>query len=43
MGMPGLQEIEDAARLVYQHMPATPQYTWPLLNAATGCEVWVKH
>lgn len=24
-------------------MPPTPQYAWPLLSAAAGCEVWVKH
>ena len=24
-------------------MPSTPQYTWPLLNARAGTEVWVKH
>jgi threonine dehydratase len=24
-------------------MPATPQYSWPLVNARAGCEVWVKH
>ncbi len=24
-------------------MPATPQYTWPLLNQRAGAEVWVKH
>ena len=24
-------------------MPATPQYTWPLLNVSAGAEVWVKH
>jgi threonine dehydratase len=24
-------------------MPPTPQYTWPLLSARAGCEVWVKH
>lgn len=24
-------------------MPPTPQYTWPLLSVAAGCEVWVKH
>jgi threonine dehydratase len=24
-------------------MPPTPQYTWPLLNARAGAEVWVKH
>jgi threonine dehydratase len=24
-------------------MPPTPQYGWPLLDAAAGTEVWVKH
>jgi len=24
-------------------MPPTPQYLWPLLADAVGCEVWVKH
>jgi threonine dehydratase len=24
-------------------MPPTPQYAWPLLKQALGCEVWVKH
>ena len=41
--LPGLNEIESAARLVYQSMPATPQYSWPLLNARAGAEVWLKH
>jgi threonine dehydratase len=41
--LPGLSEIESAARLIYQSMPATPQYSWPLLNARAGAEVWVKH
>ena len=41
--LPGLNEIESAARLVYQTMPATPQYSWPLINARAGAEVWVKH
>ena len=36
-------DIEDAARLVYQVMPATPQYAWPLLAKRLGCTVWVKH
>jgi threonine dehydratase len=36
-------EIEMAAALVYRHMPATPQYAWPLLGQALGCEIWVKH
>jgi threonine dehydratase len=41
--LPGLSEIESAARLIYQSMPATPQYSWPLLNARAGADVWVKH
>lgn len=36
-------ELEAAARLVYTQMPPTPQYEWPLLGEATGCQVWVKH
>jgi len=41
--LPSLSEIESAAALVYQHMPPTPQYNWPLLDGAVGTEVWVKH
>ena len=36
-------ELEAAAALVHRHMAPTPQYTWPLLSARAGCEVWVKH
>ncbi len=36
-------DIEAACELVYTQMPATPQYTWPLLALETGCETWVKH
>jgi threonine dehydratase len=36
-------DIEQAARLVYQIMPATAQYAWPLLARRLGCMVWVKH
>ncbi|WP_434674238.1 threonine dehydratase [Pseudomonas sp. R1-15] len=38
-----LDEIEQAARQVYQVMPATAQYAWPLLAQRLGCTVWVKH
>jgi threonine dehydratase len=38
-----LSELESAAQLVYQSMPPTPQYTWPLLNQRYGREIWVKH
>jgi threonine dehydratase len=43
MKLPDLQEIEAAARMVYEVMPATPQYAWPLLAEQTGAEVWLKH
>ncbi len=35
--------LEAAASLIYRHVPATPQYAWPLLAARTNCEVWIKH
>ncbi len=38
-----LTDLERAAEVVYDAMPPTPQYTWPLLCEETGCEVWVKH
>lgn len=41
--LPSLSEIEVAAALVYQHMPPTPQFNWPLLDQVAGTEVWVKH
>jgi len=41
--LPTHAEIELAAKAVYAAMPATPQYSWPLLNAALGTEAWVKH
>jgi len=41
--LPSHADIEEAARIVYAAMPPTPQYNWPLLSAALGTEVWVKH
>ena len=43
MDLPSLRELEDAAAVVYRHMPATPQYRWPLLGARLGAYVWLKH
>ena len=40
---PSLDELESAATLIYQSMPPTPQYRWPLLEARVGTTVWVKH
>jgi threonine dehydratase len=41
--LPSLAEIEAAAALIDTVVPPTPQFTWPLLNARAGCELWVKH
>ena len=38
-----LAELERAAARVYAVIPPTPQYSWPLLNARAGLELWVKH
>jgi len=40
---PSLDNLEAAASLIYQSMPPTPQYRWPLLEARVGTTVWVKH
>ncbi len=41
--LPTRAEIDAAAPLINGIVPPTPQYSWPLLNARTGCELWVKH
>jgi threonine dehydratase len=38
-----LSDIEAALPIVRAAVAATPQYAWPLLKAATGVEVVVKH
>jgi len=38
-----LEELRAAAARIYQEMPLTPQYAWPLLAQRFGAEVWVKH
>ena len=43
MDLPSLEELRRATALVRTVMPPTPTYTWPLLNARAGAEVWVKH
>ena len=40
---PSLKEIEAASRIVYEDMPPTPQYRWPMLCERLGTEIWVKH
>lgn len=36
-------ELDDAVRIVRQHVPSTPQYEWPQLTAYAGSRVTVKH
>jgi threonine dehydratase len=36
-------DLERAQTIVYATMPPTPQYAWPLLCEACGCETWLKH
>jgi threonine dehydratase len=43
MRLPALSEIQAAQAIVYRTMPPTPQFTWPLVNARLGAEVWIKH
>jgi threonine dehydratase len=37
------QTIANAAAIVGAVMPATPQYSWPLLDEALGARAWIKH
>ncbi len=37
------EALERAQSIVYATMQPTPQYAWPLLCRAAGCEVWTKH
>jgi threonine dehydratase len=43
MELPSLADIAQAQRVVYAHMPPTPQYSWPLMNQRLGTEAWLKH
>jgi threonine dehydratase len=43
MTFPSRQQIENACQIVYEAMPPTAQYCWPLLGQRAGCEVWLKH
>src|SRR5262245_45199770 len=43
MMLPTRTELEAASRIVYDVLPPTPQFQWPLLSSYLGTEVWVKH
>lgn len=41
--LPTLVEIESITGFIDSVVPPTPQFSWPLLNARAGTELWVKH
>jgi threonine dehydratase len=41
--MATLSELEAISVEIDAQVPATPQISWPLLNARARCELWVKH
>lgn len=43
MTLPGLEQLEEAARVVTSAMRPTAEICWPTLSARCGVEVWVKH
>ena len=43
MTLPSLAQIREAQDALYRFMPATPQYSWPLINERLSAEVWIKH
>ncbi len=40
---PTFADVLEARRLLAAHLPATPAWTYPVLNKAVGATVWVKH
>ena len=41
--LPSLTEIESITGFIDSVVPPTPQFSWPLVNARAGHELWVKH
>lgn len=41
--LPTLDELEDAATVVYREFAPTPQYRWALLSERLGTDCWLKH
>ncbi|MFG1823306.1 threonine/serine dehydratase [Microbispora bryophytorum] len=41
--MTEIRDILDARRLIAPHLPETPMWSYPVLDAAVGAEVHVKH
>ena len=40
---PSLADVLSAQRVLRRYLNPTPLYNYPVLDAATGAEVWVKH
>jgi len=38
-----LADLDRADQIVRRHVPVTPAYSWPLLDAELGTAAWVKH
>lgn len=43
LDLPSFESLQRAASVIASAMSPTPAYTWPLLNARAGAEIWVKH
>ena len=41
--LPDKETIAQAAALIAETVPPTPQYAWPLLSERVGATVWMKH
>jgi threonine dehydratase len=41
--MTGIRDVLEARRLLARHLPETPMWSYPVLNALAGAEVHVKH
>jgi len=41
--LPTIEEVRNAAELIYSVMQPTPQICWPLVCQRLGTEVWLKH
>jgi len=40
---PTFADVLEARRMLAAHLPPTPAWSYPVLNAAVGATVWVKH
>lgn len=43
MNQSKLNQLNEAAQLIYEVLPPTPATAWPCLSGALGAKLWVKH